>query len=246
MMTLSWLARTRAPVLAVLLVASASWAQTCPPAAEKIAKAYGFDSFGQIDAIRYTFNADIPSLKFKVTQRWTWEPKTNRVTYEGKDKDGKPVTVTYVRSQLDSQPAAVKTEIDPAFINGQYNLLFPFHACWDAAADVQDHGMQKLPIGKGTARQVVVKYPAEGGYTPGDTWELFVGPDDRVKELSFRHGGSAPPKLYKTPWADHRKAGPLVVSLDRRGGIADGKPGRIWFTDVAVKLTGSDSWIAAQ
>ena len=184
-------------------------------------------------------------MKFKVTQHWIWEPKADRVTFEGVDKEGKPVKVTYVRSQLDSQPANVKAEVDPAFINGQYNLLFPFHACWDTAASVQDNGMQKLPIGKGSARQVVVKYPAEGGYTPGDTWELFVGPDNRVRELFFRHGGSAPPKIYKTPWADYRKAGPIVVALDRRG-IADGKPGRIWFTDVAVKLTGSDAWMNAQ
>jgi hypothetical protein len=246
MTTLSGLTKARLLVLATVpLVASASSAQSCPPAAEQLAKAHGFDSFGQVDAIRYTFNADFPGLKLKLTQTWTWEPKADRVTYEGKDKDGNAVKVTYVRSQLDSQPANVKAEIDPAFTNGQYNLLFPFHACWDTAASVQDNGMQKLPNGKGTARQVVVKYPAEGGYTPGDTWVLFVGPDNRVQHLSFRRGGSAPPKIYETPWTDYRKAGPIVVALDRRG-TADGKPAHIWFTDVAVKLTGSDAWLAAQ
>ena len=54
----------------VLVPAAASWAQTCPPAAAKIAKAYGFDSWGQIDAIRYTFNADLPALKFKASRSW--------------------------------------------------------------------------------------------------------------------------------------------------------------------------------
>ena len=43
-------------IFGLLLLASASWAQTCPPAAEKIAQAYGIDSFGQIDAVRSTFN----------------------------------------------------------------------------------------------------------------------------------------------------------------------------------------------
>jgi hypothetical protein len=242
---LSCLATVRVLALGVLLVASPCWAQNCPPAAEQLAKAHGLDSFGQIDAIRYTFNLDFPGLKLTLTRSWIWEPKADRVTYEGKDKDGKPVKVTYVRAQLDSQPANVKADIDPAFINDQYNLLFPFHTCWDTGADVRDNGMQTLPIGKGSARQVVVKYPAEGGYTPGDTWELYVGPDYRVQQLFFRRGGGTPPKLYKTPWADYKKAGPLVVSLDRRG-IVDGKPGRIWFTDVAVKLTGSDTWREAQ
>src|SRR5579864_5229204 len=39
----------------VLIFAATSWAQTRPPILEKIAKTYGIDSFGQIEAIRYTF-----------------------------------------------------------------------------------------------------------------------------------------------------------------------------------------------
>jgi hypothetical protein len=42
-------------------------------------------------------------------------------------------------------------------------------------------------LGKGSARHVVVKYGSAGGYTPGDTLELFVGSDNRVEELLFRH-----------------------------------------------------------
>ena len=60
-------------IFGVLLVASASWAQQCPPAAEGLAKAYGLDSFEQIDAIRSTFNIDFPGLK--ISQSWIWEPK---------------------------------------------------------------------------------------------------------------------------------------------------------------------------
>ena len=45
----------------ILLFAATSSAQQRTPIAEQIAKAYGLDSFGQIDAIRYTFN--IPARK---------------------------------------------------------------------------------------------------------------------------------------------------------------------------------------
>jgi hypothetical protein len=31
-----------------------------PPLAEQMAKAYGLDSFGQIEGLRYTWNAEIP------------------------------------------------------------------------------------------------------------------------------------------------------------------------------------------
>src|SRR5579871_3101855 len=139
----------------------ASREQTRPAIAEQIAKTYGLDSFGQIEAIRYTFNIELPGLT--LSRSWAWEPKTGKVSYEGKDKDGKPVKVSYVRSQLNSEPANVKDEIEPAFVNDQYWLLFPFHVYWDSSADVQDQGMQKLPLGDGTAKQVVVKYPAEAG-----------------------------------------------------------------------------------
>src|ERR1700761_6639823 len=143
-------------MFAVLILASTSWAQTRPPIAEKMAKTFGIDSWGQIEAIRYTFNIDLPGLK--ASRSWTWEPKANRVTFEGQDKSGKPVKVTYVRSEIDSQPENVKKEVDPGFVNDQYWLIFPFHVMWDTGAEVKDMGMQKLPIGKGSAEQVVVKY----------------------------------------------------------------------------------------
>src|SRR5262249_48216817 len=73
----------------VLALAATSWAQTRPRIAEQIAKTYGLDSFGQIEAIRYTFNIQFPGVH--VSRSWVWQPKTDQVSYEGKDKDGKPV-----------------------------------------------------------------------------------------------------------------------------------------------------------
>jgi hypothetical protein len=227
----------------VLILTPTSWAQTRPPLAEQVAKTFGIDSWGQIEAIRYTFNAEFPGVK--LSRSWTWEPKTGRVSYEGKDKDGKPVKFSYLRSQLGSQPAIVKDEIDPGFVNDQYWLIFPFHAVWDTSADVQDKGMQKLPLGKGSAEQLVVKYPTQGGYTPGDTWELFIAPDHRVQDFIFRRGGSKKPSLVIATWEGYKKAGPLLFSTDHRG-TADGKPLHISFSDVAVKITGSDTWMNAQ
>jgi hypothetical protein len=229
-------------VFAVLAFASTSWAQTRPPIAEQIAKTYGLDSFGQIEAIRYTFNAQFPGVN--VSRSWVWQPKTGQVSYEGKDKDGKPVKVTYVQSQLNGESAIVKDEIDPAFVNDQYNLLFPLHVYWDGSADVQDMGVQKLPLGKGSAKLVAVKYHKEG-YTPGDTWELYVGSDNRVEEFVYHRGGSKKPSVVIASWTGYKKAGPLLFSTDRRG-TADGKPLRVFFSNVSVKLVGSDSWMDAQ
>jgi len=229
--------------LGVLVVAATSSAQTRPPIAKQIAKTYGLDSFEKIEAIRYTFNAQLPGVN--LSRSWVWWPKTDQISYEGKDKDGKPVKVTYVQSQLGGEPATVKDEIDPAFYNDQYNLLFPLHVYWDASADVQDMGTQKLPLGKGSAKQVVIKYPSDGGYTPGDTWELYLGSDNRVGEFVYHRGGPKKPSVVIAMWTGYKKAGPLLLSTDRSG-TADDKPVRIFFSDVSVKLVGSDNWVNAQ
>jgi hypothetical protein len=230
-------------VFGVLVLATSTGAQTRPPIAEQIAKTYGLDSFGQVEAIRYTWNAQLSGVY--LSRSWVWQPKSDQVSYEGKDKNGKPVKVTYVRSKLDGEAANVKNEIDPAFLNDQYWLLFPFHVYWDSSADVQDLGVQKLPLGKGSAKRVAVKYPSEGGVSPGDTWELYIGPDNRVAEFEFHRGGTMKPSIVTATWAGYQKAGPLLISADHRG-TADGKPVRIFLSKVSVKLTGSDKWVRAQ
>jgi hypothetical protein len=232
-------------LLVFVVLAASSRAQQRPPILDQIAKTYGLDSYGQIEAIRYTWNGEIPGV-FKLAHVWEWEPKTGKVSYEGTDKDGKPVKVTYMRSELDSQPDNVKNAVEPAFVNDNYWLLFPFHAYWDTSATVTDEGMKKLPTGTGSAEHVVVKYAAElGGYTPGDTWELYVGKDKRVQQMVYHRGGPQKPSLVTATWVGYKKAGPLLISTEHRG-TADGKPLHIFISGVAVKLTGSDTWMNAQ
>jgi hypothetical protein len=104
--------------------------------------------------------------------------------------------------------------------------------------------MHKLPLGKGSAIRIVVTYPSEGGYTPGDIWELFVGTDNRIRELAYHHGGDPKPSAVVS-LEDYRKAGPLLISLNRPG-MFMGKPVRIFFSGVSVKLVGSNSWVNTQ
>lgn len=229
---------------AVLVFAGNLHAQQRSPAIEQVAKAYGLDSFGQVDAVRYTWSVQFPGVN--VSHTWEWEPKTGKVTYEGKDKDGKPVKVSYVRSELASQPDTVKSEVDPSFINDNYWLVFPFHAYWDTGATITDEGMKKLPVGAGSARLLSVKYPAEGGgYTPGDTWDLYIDKDNRVVQFVYHRGGPKKPSKVIASWTGNKKAGPLLVSTEHRG-TADGAPLHLWISDISVKLAGSDTWVKAQ
>jgi hypothetical protein len=227
----------------LLTLPATSGAQQGTPIAEQVAKTYGLDSFGQIETVRYTWNAELGDLK--ISHKWEWNPKTDTVSYEGKDKEGKLVKATYQRSQLSSQSDAIKNQIDPAFANDQYWFILPFHVVWDGAT-ATDEGMQKLPTGDGSARRIVMKYPSEGGYQPGDTWDLYVGADKRIEAIVYHRGApNPPPKLVIATYAGYKKAGPLLVSTDHRGTL-DGKPMRLTLSDVSVKLTGSDDWINAQ
>jgi hypothetical protein len=237
---------TRLLAFTVLALAATSLAlaQTRPPIAEQISKTYGLDSWNQIEAIRYTWNAQLPGVNLAHT--WEWHPKTGQVTFDGKGSDGKPVNVSYVQSQIDSAPANVKDQVNPSFVNDQYWLLLPLHLTWDTSANVTDDGMKKLPIGKGSATLVVMKYPPEaGGFTPGDTWDLYLGANGRIEAMTYHRGGPKKPSLVTVSWAGYKKAGPLLISTEHPG-TADGKPFRVFFTDVAVKLTGSDAWVKAE
>jgi hypothetical protein len=239
---------SRVPVIGALLIgvlclAAPASAQQRPAIADQIAKAYGFDSWPQVEAIRYSFNLD--AGKLQLHRSWVWEPKTDTITYEGPDKAGKPVKLTYSRAQLASQSAFVKEMVDPGFFNDQYWVLFPFHLIWDTGATIEDAGMQKLPLGKGKARKVVVKYPSSGGYLPGDTWAIFVGPDTRIRELEFHHGGTAKPSVVLATWEGYKKAGPVLVSTLHHG-KADGARFIETLSNVAVKLAGSDTWMEAK
>ena len=86
----------------VLGLSTTSWSQARPPILEQIAKTYGIDSYGQIEAIRYTWNGEIPGL-FKLSHAWEWEPKTGKVSFEGKDKDGQ-TGQGHVHAIRDQQP----------------------------------------------------------------------------------------------------------------------------------------------
>ena len=238
------LAAFRNLVIGILVLASNCWAQQRAPILEQVAKTYGIDSWDKVDAIRYTWNGEVTGL-FKAAHKWEWEPKTGKITYEGVGKDGKPIKLTYDSSRLSAQSDQVKNEIEPSFVNDNYWVLFPFHAYWDKSAIVIDQGRFNLPVGPGMAELVPVKYSGDSGYTPGDTWDLYVGKDNRVVYFVYHRGGVKPPSRVLATWEGYKKAGPILFSTEHRG-TADGKPLHIFITDVALKLTGSDSWIKAQ
>ncbi len=194
---------------------------------EKIAQAYGIDSFPQIKTITYTFNVQFNGKKF--SRKWEWNPNTKEVSYWGKDKNGKEVHVTYDKNKpLDE---ATK-KIDAGFINDNYWLLFPFHLVWDTNVKFTDEGMKKYPIGMGEGRCYDVKYADNVGYTPGDEFKLFLNKDNMIHEWIYLKGGSTKNPSPAT-WEGNKNFGGITISTEHDG---PGKKFRLWFSDVSVVL----------
>ena len=202
----------------------------------QIVRAYGIEHFDQVRQLRYTFNVQLPDKR--VRRSWIWEPQTDAVTFTGGPQNK---TVKYFRKEINAASSKQLRTIDGWFINGNYWLLFPIHLAWDRQATVEDIGRRKLPMGPGSARCVVVRYPSAGGYTPGDVYELYVDENYRLIQWVYHRGGSKTPSRITT-WEDYKRVGPLVLSLTHQGPEATF---RVWFTNVAVMPSGSNQWIFA-
>jgi hypothetical protein len=200
----------------------------------KVAREYGVGSFHRIDQIKYTFNVTFNGKT--MSRSWLWDVGMGRVTLS---KPGAQ-PFSYKRNGMPDTTLPGVGKADAEFINDQYWLLFPLHLAWDATALLTVIENRPLPIGGGVATCITVTYPKTGGYTPGDAFDLFIDKQNKVLQWTYRHGNVTVP-TRTSRWEDNRTVGPLLVSLSRPG--AD-STFRVWFTDVAVQLKGSDTWIA--
>jgi len=202
--------------------ASAPLEETAITFAASVAEAHGLAAFEELEELSYTFNVQLGERTF--ARSWIWEPKLGRVTQVAEDGESK----TYLLNEAAGDPSLA--EIDAAFINDQYWLVFPFELVWADQLDLElSAGFVERPFGPGSARRLTATFRS-GGYTPGDAYDLFVGPDKRVLEWVFRKG-AGPEPTRATRWNDYQDFDGLPLSLDRPG---DGGF-RVWFTGVEAR-----------
>jgi len=204
--------------------------------ATKIAAHYGVQDFGQVEILRFTYNARIGDKPIR--RIWTWRPDSGEVTYEGTDQNGQPVKLNYRRDPGGAPGKEAPPAIDAWFVNDQYWLLFPLHLAWDGGLGLSRLEDRPLPMQQGSSDCLVVNYPQGVGYTPGDVYELYADPRGRLMQWVYRKGGAALPTRIAT-WEDHRRVGPLLLSLLHRG---ENDGFRLWFSDVALRLKGRAEW----
>lgn len=176
--------------------------------AEKIAMAHGYDNWDSVEKLAFTFNVDRGENHFD--RSWIWEPKSGMVTMMSAQD-----TISYNHKQVDSTTA----QVDAGFINDKYWLLAPFQLLWDADySELSEQTAQVAPISGDTLDVITITYKNEGGYTPGDAYDLYYGKDFTIKEWVFRKSNTEQASM-KTTWEDYAKYGPLNLAKTHKDSL---------------------------
>lgn len=190
---------------------------------EKIAQANGMDNWRNVEELKFTFNVDREGNPH-FERSWIWKPKTNEVTALSAED-----TLTYDRNNTAMDSIAYKT--DGNFINDKYWLLAPLNIKWDAESTTTEHTMEsEAPISKKPMQKLTVTYGQEGGYTPGDAYDLYFGDDFIVQEWVFRKANQAEPSMITT-WEDYTEKGGLKIAETHKNQEGNFK---LYFTGVEV------------
>jgi len=190
-----------------------------PSLLEEIANANGYSNWSNVETFKYTFNVD--AGKNHSERSWEWNPKTDQVSMMTKD-----TTVTYKRSEMTEELKS----IDQAFINDKYWLLFPFQLVWDENFDYETQENVEAPISKEKLMEVTVMYAKTAGYTPGDTYKIYLDDTMRIQEWSYTPSGSEKPRLVTT-WEDYEDFKGLKLAKNHKN--KDGSF-RLYFTNISV------------
>lgn len=187
---------------------------------EKIAYANGLKEFEEVKELSYTFN--VKRNDSLVTSRsWKWKPQVDSVTFiQGED------SVSYnTLKEAEQYP-----DIDPKFINDQYWLLFPYHLVWDEM-EYEHIKEAEAPISGKKFQKMVVTYPSDVGYTPGDVYELYFDEDFVVQEWVYIPKGDSS-KGSAFTWEDYRDLNGLRLATRHRN--KDGSF-ELFFSDLSVE-----------
>ena len=202
--------------------ASTSWTPTT--LADSVAQAHGYEHWDDVRRLEFTFAVDVDDTT-RTSREWVWYPQRDSVVRIVGDD-----TVGYTRG---GTLAADATRADEQFVNDTYWLLMPFYGVWSAAGytPTVQRGAT-MPLSRKPATMLTVAYGPDGGYTPGDAYDLYLDADYRLREWTFRKGGQPSPTMVMS-WEGYRPAEGLLLPTEHRG---EG-PVRIHHPRVAVYAT---------
>lgn len=192
------------------------------PTAQLIAEAHGYNSWNNVSSITFTFGVDRDSIKGN-GRTWTWMPKQDSVYLNTGEQ-----VLKYCRKSIDS----LSINADRAFINDKFWLLAPFQLVWDSKADITEPIEGLAPISGSNMNMITITYPSEGGYTPGDAYDIYFDTNYIIREWVFRRGNDDKPSLVTT-FEDYSNFKGLKIATSHK--MAEGN-WNLKFRDVKVSL----------
>jgi hypothetical protein len=155
--------------------------------AEKIANAHGFQNWENVKAFEFTFGGKIEDSSSG--RAWVWNPKTNDVKLI---RNGN--VTRYNRNDMDS----IALKADRAFINDKFWALIPFQLIWDEGLKISEPVSVSSPVKQEVLFKITITYSNEGGYTPGDAYDIYYDNEYIIREWSYRKGNATKPSLSNT------------------------------------------------
>jgi hypothetical protein len=186
---------------------------------EEIAYANGYENWKDVDSIAYTFNVKMGENQSY--RSWVWKPKTGEVTLKTID-----TTLTYNTANVEGDIAVA----DRRFINDKYWLLFPYQLVWDDNFDFEIADSVKAPISGEMMQEIAIMYKNQAGYTPGDTYHIYVNDEKMIKEWTYTPSGSQEPRMATT-WEDYENFEGIKIAKTHQN--QDGSF-KLYFTDISV------------
>ena len=190
--------------------------------AEKIANAHGYENWKNVSEVKFTFKVDRDTIKGQ-GRSWVWRPKENKVSMSLGETQ-----ISYIRHEMDSTHIAA----DRGFINDKFWLLVPFQLVWDTSATISDPVVAKSPIKNEDLNMITLLYGSEGGYTPGDAYDIYYDENYMIKEWTFRQGNSEAQSLSNT-FENYRNFNGIKIAIDHK---KDEGTWNLNFADVSITL----------
>lgn len=187
----------------------------------RIALANGFNNFEDVQQLNFTFNVKVNDT-LRSQRSWIWFPQEDRVELT---ENGE--TQSYMN---DGDLEGSEEAIDQKFINDTYWLLFPYQLIW-SDYDFEHDRSAVAPISGEDMERITIKYPSNGGYTPGDTYHLFLSPDDSlIKEWTYE---SSSGRSLSTTWEDYETFNGITIAQMHK---SEDESFQLFFTDIEVKI----------
>ena len=189
--------------------------------AEKIAHAHGFENWKNVNEIKFTFNVDRGENHFERT--WSWQPKEDYVVSSiNKDSISMYTRTTTIDAKF--------VNVDKSFINDKYWLLVPFQLIWDEGITISEPVKELAPISKTELNKITLIYGNEGGYTPGDAYDIFYSDDFLIKEWVYRKGNSEE-QTMATTFENYEDFNGIKIATEHK--MADGNF-NLYFTNIKI------------